>query len=89
MTASITYIDFASAKKKRTMDSEMNNVLLLDTAGMSGMYVITDGINSQEVVASGANPVDAYSEAVKLGVSDPVLVYIPTESEGTSVLWQN
>jgi hypothetical protein len=88
MSASITYLDSAKliAQKK---GNSMNNVLLMDTTGLEGVYVVSDGMNSREVKVSARTPSEAYKLAVARGVSDPVLVYVPTESEKTSVFWQN
>ncbi len=88
MTASVTHIR-RTGNVARYKGNDMNNVLLMDTKGLAGVYVVTDGLNSKIVVASSENPEDAYKLAVESGVADPVLVYVPTESEKTSVLWQS
>jgi hypothetical protein len=88
MSAKVVRFDTGS-RAGRLGRNNMNHVLLMDTNGLSGMYVVTNGLNSQKVVASAKTPEEAYNQAVARGVSDPVIVYVPTESEKTAVLWQN
>jgi hypothetical protein len=86
MTASISYIS-EYAERDAPGATDMDNVLLMDAKTLFGVYVVTDGIDSKFVVACSDNPESAYNQAIAKGVSDPVLVYVPTESEKTVVLW--
>lgn len=80
--ASISYISSAAGRKSvRTLD--MDNVLVMDASSLSGVYVVTDGVHSRKPVASSDTPDGAYNLAIARGVADPVLIYVPTESDKT------
>lgn len=48
-----------------------------DIKNNGGKYVATKSFSSQKIVASGKDIVAVYEEAVKSGIKDPVINYIP------------
>jgi hypothetical protein len=53
--------------------------ILLKTKIYNGMYVAIKGPGDPDVIASGLNPVEVYSEAQQKGCNDPTIIYIPVE----------
>lgn len=53
--------------------------ILLKTKKYNGMYVAIKDPNGPDVIASGANPAEVYSEAQKKGCNDPTIIYVPAE----------
>ena len=67
------------------VEKKMGNILIADGPAYSGLYVVTDGPLSKEVVAAAASPERALLDARAAGATDPVLVYVPREDERTLV----
>ena len=47
----------------------------------SGKYVATRSFKNKKVIASGTDPLKVYERAKKLGVREPVLLYVPEKDE--------
>ena len=52
-------------------------MLIKDGKRYSGKYVVTRSFNDKNVLCAGSNPLKVVKEAKKMGVEDPVLIYIP------------
>ena len=59
----------------------MENILVADAYRYVGQYVTTADFGETQVVSASKNAIEAYNEAVKRGFSNPVLIYVPLESE--------
>ncbi len=42
-----------------------------------GQYVTTKSFTSKDVITHGKDPVKVYNDAIKLGIKDPVILFIP------------
>ena len=51
----------------------------IDRKIFGGKYVATKSFSSSEVIASGKNPSKVQKRALKLGIKEPVINYIPKE----------
>jgi len=47
----------------------------------SGKYVATRSFKNKKVIAWGADPLKVYERAKRLGVREPVLLYVPEKDE--------
>jgi hypothetical protein len=52
-------------------------MLVKDGDKYVGKYVATRSFKDKTVLCAGTNPVEVVQEAKKMGIKDPVLVYIP------------
>jgi len=53
------------------------NALLNDGERYGGMFVALRSFSEKDVVCSGNNPSEVYTDAKNTGVDDPVLFYVP------------
>ncbi|HBM15366.1 MAG TPA: hypothetical protein DD381_03340 [Lentisphaeria bacterium] len=58
----------------------MNNVLLKDGNKYSGNYVATKSFSDRAVINYGKDLNSVYNEAVKRGIVDPVVFYVPEKN---------
>lgn len=56
----------------------MEHVLIKDRK-YEGQYVAIKDFNKPEVIAAGKDPQKVYKRALKSGVKEPVIIYIPTK----------
>ena len=47
----------------------------------SGKYVAMRSLKNKKVIAWGTDPLKVYEQAKKLGVREPVLLYVPEKDE--------
>lgn len=64
----------------------MEHILIAGGADDGGMYVVTDGADSKEIVSASLSPSEALDTAREAGARDPVLIYVPKDDERTIVL---
>ena len=50
-----------------------------DRKKFSGKFIVTKSFTSNEVVASGDSPSEAYEKALEKGIKEPVIDYIQKE----------
>jgi hypothetical protein len=55
--------------------------MVKDSDKYVGMYVTIEDFDSEIVLTSSHNAIDAYDAAINLGYNDPVVIYIPKEFE--------
>ncbi len=55
----------------------MEVVLLKNAERYAGKYVAKKTFRDEGVVSSGDDPVRVYDDAIKQGVDDPVIFYVP------------
>lgn len=53
------------------------SVLINNIDQYSGKYVATKGFTDKDVVSHGDDPVTVFHDAVKSGIDDPVIFYVP------------
>lgn len=58
----------------------MNNVLLKDGNKYSGNYVATKSFSDRAVINYGKDLSSVYNEAVKRGIVNPVVFYVPEKN---------
>jgi hypothetical protein len=52
-------------------------VLVKDIDKYGGKYVATKDFTDKNVVSCGDNPVSVFNDAVRSGIEDPVIFYVP------------
>ena len=55
--------------------------LVLDADKYTGKYVATRSFKNKKVISFGTDPLRVYEKAKKLGVREPVILYIPKKDE--------
>ena len=55
--------------------------LVLDADKYPGKYVATRSFRNKKVISFGTDPLKVYEKAKKLGVKEPVIIYIPKKDE--------
>jgi hypothetical protein len=56
----------------------MDNVLVRDE-GYNGRYVALKNFDDSTIVSDGKDPKEAFENAIKKGVIEPVILYIPVK----------
>ena len=51
--------------------------LIKDGEKYGGNYVATRSFKDRSVVSYGTDPIKVFDEAIKKGVKDPVVIYVP------------
>ena len=54
--------------------------VLIKEGKYNGQYVAVKDFNKPIVVANGTNPEKVYKDAVKKGIQDPVLIFVPAKN---------
>ncbi len=55
----------------------MNNILVNNAEKYGGQYVATRSFIDKEVVCNGDDLVKVHKEAIRKGISDPVVFFVP------------
>ncbi|MEW5767551.1 MAG: DUF5678 domain-containing protein [bacterium] len=55
----------------------MDRVLLKDGVKYGGQYVAIKSFKDRKVVSNGSSPGEAFNEAKKKGIKEPVVFYVP------------
>lgn len=63
----------------------MDHILLADGTAYQGRYVTIATEQSKTVVSASESPIDAVMEAKRLGIDDPILIYVPKIEESSLV----
>lgn len=53
------------------------NILINNGAKYAGLYVATRSFVDKDVISYGNDPVKVFNEAIKKGIQEPVVFYVP------------
>lgn len=73
----VYYLHFIKVCPYQKESSMPSNVLIKDGDKYGGKYVATKSFRDNEVVCFGADPKRVYDAAVKKGIKDPVVFFVP------------
>jgi len=53
---------------------------LLKSSNYNGRYIAMKDFDDSAVIADGANPQEAYEKAIKKGLKNPVITFVPIKN---------